>query len=75
MEIIINYMAPKTVKVKVDDIYKTMVNDDKAWENLITPFAETVLKKIQEIENNCYLENDDILGVSDAETDEVIFEN
>ena len=75
MEIIINYMAPKTVKVKVDDIYKTMVNDDKVWENLITPFAETVLNKIQEIEDNYFLENDDILGVSDAETDEVIFEN
>lgn len=75
MKIEIVYKALKTTEIEVDDKYKAMLNDDKAWEELIDSLSETVLKKIREIEDNHYFDEDDILGVSDVETDETIYEN
>lgn len=75
MKIEIVYRALKTAEIEVDDNYKVMLNDDKAWDELIGSLSETVLKKIQEIEDDYDLNNDDIFGVSDVETDEIIYEN
>ena len=75
MTLEVNYTALKTAKIEVDDNYKTMLNNDKAWSELIGSLSETVLKKVREIEDDYYINQDDILGVSDVETDEVIYEN
>ena len=75
MTLEVNYTALKTAKIEVDDNYKTMLNNDKAWSDLIGSLSETVLKEVREIEHDCYIDNDDILGVSDVETNEVIYEN
>ena len=75
MTLEVNYTALKTVKIEVDDNYKTMLNNDKAWNTLIGSLSETVLKKVREIEDDYYINQNDILGVSDVETDEVIYEN
>lgn len=75
MKIEIVYKALKTTEIEVDDKYKAMLNNEKAWDELIEPLSETVSKKIREIEDNHYFDEDDILGVSDVETDETIYEN
>ena len=74
MKVAVTYNTIKTTEIEVDDNYKKMLKDDKAWNELIGIFSETVLKKVQEIEDNPYYNNDDILGVSDVETDEIIYE-
>lgn len=70
MKVAVTYTTIKTTEVEVDDNYKKMLKDNKAWYELIGIFSETVLKKVQEIEDNTY----DILEISDVETDEVIYE-
>lgn len=75
MTVEICYEALKTVKVEVDDNYKEMVNNDDAWNKLIGSFSEIVVKKIREIEDDASFDNDNILGVFEAETGDVIYEN
>ena len=75
MRIEIYYEVKKTASVEVDDSYKEMVNDDDTWDELIKLFSETVVRKIREIENNTSLDNNNIFGVFDAETGDVIYEN
>ena len=74
MKIEIVYRSLKTTEIEVDDKYKAMLNNDKAWDELIGSLSKTVLKKIQKIEDDYYLNDDDILSISDVETDEIIDE-
>lgn len=74
MKIEIVYRPIRTAEIEVDDKYKTMLNDDKAWYELISPLSETVVKEIQKIESDYCLNDDDILSISDVETDEIIDE-
>lgn len=75
MRVEICYEVVKTANVEVDDRYKEMVNDDNAWNKLIVPFSETVVRKIREIENDTSLDNNNIFGVFDPETGDAIYEN
>lgn len=75
MRIEICYEMVKTASVEVDDSYKEMISDVNAWNKLIEPLSETVVKKIREIEGDASLDNDNVFGVFEAETGSVIYEN
>jgi hypothetical protein len=75
MKVEICYNVLKTAKVEVDDSYREMIYDEDEWDKLIRPLSETVVEKIREIEGDASLYEDSILGVFDAETGEVIYEN
>lgn len=75
MKIEVVYKTLKTTEIEVDDNYKTMLNNEKAWGDLVDSLSETVFKKIREIENNRFLDEEDIIVVSDTETNITIYEN
>ena len=75
MIIEICYNVLKTTKVEVDDNYREMIYDEDEWDKLIRPLSETVVEKIREIEGDASIYDDNILGVFDAKTGEVIYEN
>lgn len=75
MTIEICYNVLKTAKVEVDDSYREMIYDEDEWNKLIRPLSEKALKTIKGIEGDASVDEDSILGVFDAETGEVIYEN
>lgn len=75
MTIEICYNVLKTAKVEVDDNYREMIYDEDEWSKLMRPLSETVVEKIREIEGDTSIYDDSILGVFDAKTGEVIYEN
>lgn len=75
MKIEVVYKTLKTTEIEVDDNYKTMLNNEKAWVDLIDSLSETVFEKIRKIENNRFLDEEDILAVSDIESNTTIYEN
>lgn len=75
MKIEVVYKTLKTTEIEVDDNYKTMLNNEKAYGDLVDSLSETVFKKIRKIENNHFLDEEDILAVSDTETNITIYEN
>ena len=73
MQIEVEYRTLATVKIEIDDEYKKMVfADDETWDASIRSFSDEMFKKLKE--NKMDINPDDVMTVTDVETEEIIYE-